>query len=1031
MLEESIKNVRKLTQEHTVDSLKQRLINSGRSLFIAWDAVTSSPTFNALVPKEDLEHHETMKIGTKTFFNNTLQHVPEIMTGKKKKKRFSKTLKKLIKSLTSYINELSSMQYTSKERSLFMFEQVKDMLEALIAIKYISKPQKYGKLQKRKTVYKDDDNATMRDVVLYHDSNAKIQKDMSPLHEFSRSNSPFSSRQPPYSSVYTGDKLTPMQKYRQRLKETSDSGDIDMKYLYKPDYYEKRMSKITNKMIGLSITEDEQNRLNELVEFYYGDENRRFAQDTNIEEANRLMRTELPAIYSNEPGLNLDTMKIPYFTESGASRTSLKIITSGTFREMLHGYYHNRKTKPGKLVIIDCRHPYEYQGGHFNGAINIASPSDLNEYFKHDKYYDGIGDDDNTIFVFHCEFSSSRGPGCARAWHNADTWMMSKEQDENKSKRAIVDIRTRQVASSEIGLREDIYPVSLNLGTQADLDRIFKEENEKYDDTDDYDTGKKYQKDTLRYPNTFLLHEGYSGFWKTVEDEGVKKSLLSTRCTQVARGVEDPLAIVGGDYCTPKNYRREKASVLVDEETEGAKFDESKGGWIIKTGDLSMLATDIRNRYKNQYIKTDVPGIDEFSDLKRVKADSLPYNIHYGGRSERIFSDKFFQMTKKKVQRNIQRKTQEEWKKGGLKGVGGEPAQVLKLKKAATFGSSFDESSPTAYGGKRRITEKDYSMLPYRSGIKRKKANNGPESERSPKRQHSKRSLFSFDETFEEGESQSEEKKFPMLKPSNLNKQFGNVGPESIDVEEDEEDEDMNQGYGGRGFLEFSREDGLFDTTSGVNDSDNPYYDPLFDVNEDELQFDDLYDEWSQNENEKSLLDKTLLLDQDDFDEGVQNYLNNPSNFGITFQSTPSSSSSKGGRIYGGFSTPSFPSSYSSSSSETSFKSYEKPDEKRNKPSRSLAVSKEEEEETLKWMKETSSQKKQASSKPVFQDTKYLEKLSDKYSLIPDERRAFLEKMKSASELEKREADPKIDTPNPMPMPMSKRTNVRKNLNFL
>lgn len=59
--------------------------------------------------------------------------------------------------------------------------------------------------------------------------------------------------------------------------------------------------------------------------------------------------------------------------------------------------------------IIDCRYPYEYAGGHIRGAENIWRQEDLLEKFfsEHLQYPQ---EEVREIFIFHCEFSSKRGP---------------------------------------------------------------------------------------------------------------------------------------------------------------------------------------------------------------------------------------------------------------------------------------------------------------------------------------------------------------------------------------------------------------------------------------------------------------------------------------------------------------------------------------------------------------------------------------------------------------------------------------------
>ncbi len=61
------------------------------------------------------------------------------------------------------------------------------------------------------------------------------------------------------------------------------------------------------------------------------------------------------------------------------------------------------------FTIIDCRFPYEYKGGHIKGAKNIWKEDEcLNLFFDGSLQHPQEGH--REIFVFHCEFSSKRGP---------------------------------------------------------------------------------------------------------------------------------------------------------------------------------------------------------------------------------------------------------------------------------------------------------------------------------------------------------------------------------------------------------------------------------------------------------------------------------------------------------------------------------------------------------------------------------------------------------------------------------------------
>lgn len=58
---------------------------------------------------------------------------------------------------------------------------------------------------------------------------------------------------------------------------------------------------------------------------------------------------------------------------------------------------------------MDCRFPYEYEGGHIETAININTMEKLEEMFLQKMQ----GTTKRTIIVFHCEFSSHRAPRMA------------------------------------------------------------------------------------------------------------------------------------------------------------------------------------------------------------------------------------------------------------------------------------------------------------------------------------------------------------------------------------------------------------------------------------------------------------------------------------------------------------------------------------------------------------------------------------------------------------------------------------------
>lgn len=80
-------------------------------------------------------------------------------------------------------------------------------------------------------------------------------------------------------------------------------------------------------------------------------------------------------------------------------------------------------TDEADVAVIDCRFPYEFNGGHIAGAVNLYTKRDVEHYF-----FGGMGQrpavppnpQRKQIFLFHCEFSSHRGPALLRHVRSID-----------------------------------------------------------------------------------------------------------------------------------------------------------------------------------------------------------------------------------------------------------------------------------------------------------------------------------------------------------------------------------------------------------------------------------------------------------------------------------------------------------------------------------------------------------------------------------------------------------------------------------
>lgn len=93
----------------------------------------------------------------------------------------------------------------------------------------------------------------------------------------------------------------------------------------------------------------------------------------------------------------------------------LLTLTSSILSEIVNLYY-NPKTnmieyQNYNIYIIDCRYPYEFEGGHIYGAINIHRSEDISKHFIDNVSMQLFNKNGKIpILIFHCEFSSKRGP---------------------------------------------------------------------------------------------------------------------------------------------------------------------------------------------------------------------------------------------------------------------------------------------------------------------------------------------------------------------------------------------------------------------------------------------------------------------------------------------------------------------------------------------------------------------------------------------------------------------------------------------
>lgn len=90
--------------------------------------------------------------------------------------------------------------------------------------------------------------------------------------------------------------------------------------------------------------------------------------------------------------------------------SDLKSISVHTMAKLLRGEFTD---SVASFKVVDCRYPYEFEGGHIHSAQNFYTQEQILTELVNSKTESPklVSDEiQRNIIVFHCEFSSERGP---------------------------------------------------------------------------------------------------------------------------------------------------------------------------------------------------------------------------------------------------------------------------------------------------------------------------------------------------------------------------------------------------------------------------------------------------------------------------------------------------------------------------------------------------------------------------------------------------------------------------------------------
>ncbi|EPZ35391.1 Rhodanese-like protein [Rozella allomycis CSF55] len=147
----------------------------------------------------------------------------------------------------------------------------------------------------------------------------------------------------------------------------------------------------------------------------------------DVQNKPRTIRRAQSQCYTEEAFVNIkadskclqvdESLTKPLLPSLDVGKDAIKRVTPSTIVDLLQGKFSN---EIDEFFIIDCRFPYEFQGGHIIGAKNINTIEELETQFLNSPITDR-----KVAIIFHCEFSSHRAPRMA---------LHLRREDRNKNK---------------------------------------------------------------------------------------------------------------------------------------------------------------------------------------------------------------------------------------------------------------------------------------------------------------------------------------------------------------------------------------------------------------------------------------------------------------------------------------------------------------------------------------------------------------------------------------------------------------------
>ncbi|CAI4224992.1 unnamed protein product [Auanema sp. JU1783] len=111
----------------------------------------------------------------------------------------------------------------------------------------------------------------------------------------------------------------------------------------------------------------------------------------------------------------IEVYSLPTVPKPQTDSQAFRSISAETLASELRKW--GEKEFSERFTLVDCRYPYEYNGGHIKTAMNIHDQNELEAIFFP---LDSSAPIRKRIPIFYCEYSQKRGPGMAHRLRSLD-----------------------------------------------------------------------------------------------------------------------------------------------------------------------------------------------------------------------------------------------------------------------------------------------------------------------------------------------------------------------------------------------------------------------------------------------------------------------------------------------------------------------------------------------------------------------------------------------------------------------------------